>query len=177
MRGIDKLFRRLRPTSADEATAATRVEDGFAKAVPQVSRYIVTWAQNATPVNGAFLRALETYAAYWDAHIIVVPGRYRNPTSVFEYEDEEGDLHWDTRVLPYMMDGRVLLARGLTVHGDIKIQPTAKRPLSGFEVYGKTSSIFGHPKIQLRCVPTDTRIPRGGGDRAELHRLARRKDG
>ena len=46
-------------------------------------RFIITWAQNDTPVNEEFIANLEKYAEFVDADIHVIAGRYKNPTSVF----------------------------------------------------------------------------------------------
>lgn len=117
-------------------------------------RVIVTAAQNATPVHGPFLAALETAADYLGAELIVIPLRYKNPTSRWT-ASQANDETWDAKVVPYLCNTRVRLGPNLVVLGDVKTQPTAVRPLTGFEAmtHGE-SSILGHTKLQLTTVPT-----------------------
>ena len=117
-----------------------------------VGRYVITSAQNATPVHQKFLSALLNYCSENDAILKVIPYRYKNPTSVFQ--DKDDDV-WDSAVSPYIEDGTLKISKGLVLVGGVKIQPTAVQPLSGFEGYtGTSSAIFGHPKVQLKTVPT-----------------------
>lgn len=122
-------------------------------------RYIVTCAQNATPVFKPAMRSFETWAKAHKAEICVIRNRYRNPTSIWSDADT-GDDWWAEEVTPYLV-GRKTVSRNLRIIGDVSIQPTAVRPLSGFEVYaGETSCIFGHPRRALEVVPTATRNPK-----------------
>lgn len=125
------------------------------------SRYVITYAQNATPVHEGFLTSLQTYCDQNDATLLVIPGRYKNPTSIFS-DKMEHDEWWDESLHPYLFAGRLVLNDNLAIFGDISIQPTATRPLTGFEVFvGKPSAVFGHPKLQLQTVATaQRRYPR-----------------
>lgn len=124
--------------------------------VPKHKRLVITWAQNATPVHRPTLQALEDYCRLNDARLVVIPGRYKNPTSVVN--DASHDDWWDALVVPYLTKARIPFGPNCQIHGEISIQPTAARPLSGFEVFaGKASAIFGHPKIQLETVATEKR--------------------
>lgn len=124
--------------------------------LPESDRYIVTYAQNATPVHPHFLASLKVYADSRGAQLVVLPGRYKNPTSIWS-EQMEHDEWWDSSVQPYLFEGRADLGH-ITIYGDISIQPTAVRPLTGFEVFaGTNSAVFGHPKIQLHTVATAKR--------------------
>lgn len=115
-------------------------------------RYVITSAQNATPVHQKFLSALLNYCAENDAKLKIIPYRYKNPTSIFQDKDNEV---WDSAIVPYIEENTVKIANGLVLVGNVKIQPTAVQPLSGFEGYtGTSSAIFGHPKVQLKTVPT-----------------------
>lgn len=125
-----------------------------------MKKYIITWAQNATPVHKGFFDSLETYAKHNKAEIVVIPGRYKNPTSHWSKKAESEDW-WDERILPYLCANRRKLCKNLEVHGDIRVSPTATRPLTGFESYSGTSSaIFGHPKIQFQTIPRAAALPR-----------------
>lgn len=114
-------------------------------------RFIVTWAQNNTPVHEIFFRNIEAYAKEIDAEIIVIAGRYKNPTSVFT--DKSFDT-WHSRVMPYLFAGNQKLHKHLVVVGDVKISPTAVMPMTAMEGFsGEESCIFGHPKVQMNMVP------------------------
>lgn len=117
-------------------------------------RYLVTSAQNATAVNKPFFQALLTYCKINEAQLIVVPYRYKNPTSVWSKAAKDDDW-WAPELVPYLLDRRTKLCKGLVLLADIKTQPTASSPLQGFEtISGGDSAIIGHPKIALVTVAT-----------------------
>lgn len=123
-----------------------------------MKRCIVTWAQSDTPVHLGFWNAMKRLPAQ---ERYVVRGYYRNPTSLYEkYKEEE--TSWDPVVAPFLVDSQIELVKGrLTLHANIRTQPTAGNPLSGMEVYaGRASAIIGHPKRQVTTVCTATRMPR-----------------
>lgn len=127
------------------------------KTIPDSKVYVVTYAQNATPVHKPFLDALLNYCAANNAELVVIGGRYKNPTSIFSKKMEH-DEWWSRDIHPWLFRGRRTLGKHLTIFGDISIQPTATRPLTDFEVFsGPCSAIFGHPKIQLKTVATAKR--------------------
>lgn len=120
------------------------------------ARYIVTWAQNATPVHRGFLSALQRYPA----ELLVIAGRYKNPTSVWTRKDQN-DQWYASELGRFLVESRKQLCPNLCLYGDVHVRPTAVRPLTGFEVFcGRNSGIFGHPKRALEVVPTATRMPR-----------------
>lgn len=124
-------------------------------------RYVITAAQNATPVNAAFFASLLTYCKHNHAQLIVVPYRYKNPTSLWSKQAEHDDW-WASELTPYLYDKRIRLNEHLLLLGDIKTQPTASMPLQGFEsISGGLSAIIGHPKLELNTVPTpQERLPK-----------------
>jgi hypothetical protein len=116
-------------------------------------RFIITSAQNATPVNKNFLLNLESYAKFIDAEILVIPFRYLNPTSVFT-EKQEKDDWWDKSIEKYLTLNRHNLNNGISVLSDIKIQPTSSNPLQGLEgMTGEHSCVVGHPRLELKTIP------------------------
>jgi hypothetical protein len=119
-----------------------------------IQRYVITAAQNATPVNRAFLDSLLGYCKHNAAQLLVIPYRYHNPTSLWSKKAKDQDW-WDITLAPYLYDRRVRLNKHLVLLGDIKTQPTATSPLQGFEsITGPRSAIIGHPKLELTMVPT-----------------------
>ena len=116
-------------------------------------RYLVTSAQNATPVHVGFLAALRVAARHLGAELVVIPLRYKNPTSVWSSK-QESDEHWASELEPFLFNVRRKLCANLVLVGDVKIQPTASSPLTGFEsLTGAESCVIGHPKMQFRSVP------------------------
>jgi len=116
-------------------------------------RFIITSAQNATPVNKPFLSNIEAYAKHINAEILVIPFRYKNPTSLFSQKEEDNDW-WDESLVKYLTLNRHDLNNSISVLSDVKIQPTSSSPLQGLEsMTGEHSSVVGHPKIELKTIP------------------------
>ncbi len=141
-------------------TAAPRSRSGDARAKvrssarPMRKRVIVTAAQNATPVHEGFWLALLKACEHLDADLRVIPLRYKNPTSRWT-ESQANEEVWSERVTPYLCTKRVRLNQNLVLLGDVKTQPTAMSPLTGFDAITEgESGILGHTKLQLRSVAT-----------------------
>jgi hypothetical protein len=118
------------------------------------ARYVITSAQNATPVFHAGLNALRLYCKTNNAELIVIPNRYHNPTSAWTHSDERKDW-WASEIQHDLVDKRVELNPNLVLLADIRIQPTATRPTSGMETFcGGQSTIIGHPKLETVTIPT-----------------------
>lgn len=116
--------------------------------------YVVTSAQNATGVHRRALRSLLNYCRINKAQLLVIPYRYRNPTSMWSQRAQHDDW-WAAELHPYLINRRVELNRHLVLLADIMTQPTATSPLGGFEtITGGRSGIIGHPKLELLTVPT-----------------------
>jgi hypothetical protein len=122
--------------------------------------YVITAAQNATPVNQSFLSSLKEFCKDRDAQLMVIPFRYRNPTSIWSMNDKDIDW-WDTSIHEYRLYEDLKLGKHLRVMGTTKIQPTAVSPLSGFDTISELdSAIFGHPKVELKSVPSLEKLPK-----------------
>jgi hypothetical protein len=148
------------PVGLDTATVnATGIDKRKAKALHQkirrakgVQRYVITAAQNATPVNAPFFASLLTYCKVNHAQLVVIPYRYKNPTSMWTENAKEDDW-WAPQVLPFIMNHRTPIGKHVVILGDIMTQPTASTPLQGFEtLVGGKSAIIGHPKLELVTV-------------------------
>lgn len=115
------------------------------------NRFLITWAQNNTPVHGKFFDNMKAYAEFIGADIHVIAGRYKNPTSVFTDRDED---YWMPELDPYLDANRHSVHKYVSVMSDVKIQPTAVNPMSGLEgMSGINSCIFGSPKVQMEMIP------------------------
>lgn len=120
---------------------------------PGTKRYIITAAQNATPVHADWWSTILCMAEHMEAEIIVIPLRYKNPTSQWTGSQKRAE-HWDKAVTPYLWNVRHQLHEHLTLLADIPVQPTAESPLTGAEAISTSSSgIIGHTKLQLKSVP------------------------
>jgi hypothetical protein len=116
--------------------------------------YVITSAQNGTNVHKNGLQSLLTYCLKNRAQLLVIPYRYKNPTSQWSKANREDDS-WNPAILPYLVTKRTDLNNHLTLLADIMTQPTATRPLEGFETLsGSKSAIIGHPKLELKTVAT-----------------------
>lgn len=114
--------------------------------------YVVTSAQNDSRVHGRFLSTLEAYCDRHGYQLVVVPIRYRNPTTPREGSAPQ---QWAASVAPYLSSEDVQLCHGLKLMGSVPTQPTAVRPLSGLDtITGQDCGIFGHPKVALTPVAT-----------------------
>lgn len=132
-------------------TTSPQIEAAKNRKPTQSKYYIISCAQNATPVHISFFENIKAYADYLSAEIHIIPLRYKNPTSVFVDKDDD---YWDECLNEYLSYSRLDLHQGITVAGDVKIQPTATNPLSGFEgLTGDKSTIFGHPRVHLESLP------------------------
>ena len=119
--------------------------------------YIITSAQNATDIHAGFFASLLQYKEARNAELLVIPYRYKNPTSVWMGHDKSGEWWWEP-LRPFLVKEEIKLCKGLRVMAQIPIQPTAQTPLSGFEsITGMDSAVFGHPKIQLKTIPTPSK--------------------
>ena len=113
-------------------------------------RFIISWAQNNTPVNKEFLNNIEAYADIINAEIHIIAGRYKNPTSLFNSDEE----FWVKEVIPYLDANRHNVHEFVSIMSDVKIQPTAVNPLSSMAGFSADNScVFGSPKVHLEVIP------------------------
>ncbi len=121
--------------------------------------YVVTAAQNATPVHESFWPALQQLCEHRKAELLVVPIRYKNPTSRWT-ASQANEEHWVEEVQPFLWNARRKLAPGLILLGDVKVQATTSDPILGFDAMtGGASAILAHTKLQLRCIATAQYLP------------------
>lgn len=121
-------------------------------------RFIISWAQQDTPIHEQFFSNIEAYAKHIDADIHIICGRYKNSTSLEgsrqQKKSEESKTMWHPRLQPYLDANRQQLHEHLQLLADIKVQPTAVTPLTGFNsITGLESCIIGHPSIHLKSLP------------------------
>lgn len=139
-------------------SASKQVEDGeiFKEATKRKHKeskyYLISSAQNATPINSQLWENMLAYCDYLNGFIEVIPIRYKNPTSNFK--DLPSDW-WDNRLEPYLIANRHNIHPSVSVIADLKTQPTAVTPLSGIEgLTSNGSCIIGHPRQHFATMPT-----------------------
>lgn len=148
---MEKWVKLLGLTEKSEVDPPELLEAKAKKFDKKKKRFIISWAQNNTPVHRAFMSNMEAYAEEIGADIHIIAGRYKNPTSMFT--DKKID-HWNERVLPYLDAARHDIHKYVSIMSDIKIQPTAVNPMTGMQgISGVNSCIFGSPKVQLQMIP------------------------
>lgn len=133
----------------------------FRRPLGGIKRFVITAAQNATPVHQEFLASLKQYCAFNDAELVVIPIRYKNPTSRWSQSQVNAQV-WADELQGYLYNQRKKLNDNLVLLGDVKTRPTATKPLSAFEsMSGGESAILGHTKLQMLTVPTPQgRLPK-----------------
>jgi hypothetical protein len=151
------LFEKILADSAEGIIKTERVNSSDNKTTVNIQknkRYLITAAQNATPIHTGFLKSLQLYCKFNEAELIVIPYRYKNPTSVWNSDNKAQDW-WHEAVKPYMIDHELKVGKHIKIMANIKIQPTATSPLSGFDtVTDMDSAIFGHPNVEWKTVPS-----------------------
>lgn len=138
--------------------------------------YILTCAQNNTDVHDKTWQNLVALADYTDAKIFVSQFMYgkrgMGATNDKAQLKRKSAVHtpveevwYDPRIVPYINNDRVEIAKGLVWCGELNIIPTAVSPLTGLESFtGRKSMIAPHVTQQLTCVATY-----GEGDGAKLN--------
>lgn len=127
----------------------------------RIRRYLLTSAQNNTPLNEKMWASLNALARHYDAAIMV--GTYTYNTNAYgplavKRGREHGkitSLWYDPRLEEHIVDRRIELGNGLVWCGEMNILPTAVDPLSGLETFAhRKSAIFPHAKLAMRSIPT-----------------------
>ena len=113
-------------------------------------KFVVTSAQSNTNVNQAFFNALKTYCHANGAKLIIVPYRYKNPTTPnAEVVDE-----YPSEIHKYLIENKINLHPKLQVLGQLKIAATSDNPLGGLIPLSKGNSlIIGHNQLQMMTLP------------------------
>lgn len=150
--------KQIKETEVEEIDSELNTELHLERLIKELgkkrSRIVITSAQNATPVHSGFFNTLKKYCELNNALLVVIPYRYHNPTSIWSKGDEAQDW-WADELVPYLLDQKVVLNDNIVLLADIKTQPTAVSPTSGFEtITSGRSAILGHPKLEWVTIPT-----------------------
>ena len=105
--------------------------------------FIITYAQNDTPVHKQFFENVLSYTKELNANLHVIAGRFRKVRT-----------GWSKEVMPYLDANRHNIHKHLQVLSDVPIPTTAATPLSGLKgMTGLESCIVGHPRQHLESLP------------------------
>lgn len=122
--------------------------------------FMITWAQSETNLHKRFFKGVKAYAEEHKAGLHVIAGRYRNPTSInssrnLQFKETAfKNFKWAEEVQPYLDANRHNVHPLLQILSDVKVQPTASTPLSGFNgITGLESCVIGHPRVHLKSLP------------------------
>lgn len=132
----------------------------------KINRYIITSAQNNTKVFDKAWDSLVAYSKKKETRVetsrLMVAtftynkARFGNKSVKRGREATVADkapVWYDPKVEDFICDDQIELAPGLIFCGEMNIEPTAVRPLSGLEIYsGRSSSIFPHVKMHMQSV-------------------------
>lgn len=119
---------------------------------------LVTAAQNKTAVNRDFLKSLENYRDFltnlgYKTEIVIIPIKYRNPTSINELANKKTEDWWVDDVDPYLFYNKLNFGDTL-IAADSRVIPTASMPLNGYESLAYQSNlVLGHPRIHYKTLP------------------------
>ena len=159
-RTIRAWWQRLQLGDSDSIGLPTALKKAVRREIPEdADILLVTSAQNKTVVNGPMLKNMKAYCDFLleefglIAYIVVIPARYRNPTSPVEDNGSRADQWWDSHVTDMLYYNK--LAFGDTmISADSRVRPTASLPLNGYEsMAGDNHLIIGHPRVHLKVLP------------------------
>ena len=124
-------------------------------------RFVFTCAQNNTMLHDNFWNALLYYCERTGAQLGVSRITYNKNGWAWhggvtkQPSEEDKELWYDERILPYIADEQVKVAEGLIFCGELDILPTQVFPLNGLDNYtGPHSAIVPHTKMQLTSLAT-----------------------
>ncbi len=146
-----------KPALAEIRFSRSRAE---VEAIEAHGTYIVTCAQNNTEPEWDFLAALKVYAEERRARLIVIPIRYKNPTSRRDPQDAtDRGYWWHDAFQEHLVEDELRVHSMLRIQADVSIQATAPQPLSTLDSRSQdASAVYGHPQLQMRTVATPHRL-------------------
>ncbi|WOE76335.1 hypothetical protein [Alterisphingorhabdus coralli] len=141
-------------SNAEARSRSSRTHGGnirpVVEAPSQVRRWLVTAAQDDTPVSEPFWSNLMAYSRHLGAEVKV--GGFTYQKGLFEDHASRSAVFAE-KVRPYLIHENEMLGP-LLFAAKMNILPTAVRPLSGLETYSRGAwCIFPHAKTQLASVP------------------------
>lgn len=117
----------------------------------KVHRFIVTSAQDDTPVHDEFWKNLKSFAEFQKAEIIVAGFTYQK--GLFE-DHNQATGQYDPRLHEYMEYDRVHVSDSLMIVSDANVLPTSANPLNGWMTVNHGDHVVvPHARIALKSIP------------------------
>lgn len=157
---LSKRSRKPKPEPVEEPQAKEKRKPVRISEIPvvqaklkkgRVHRFLISGAQDDTPVFEPFLKNLEAYAAHIGAQILI--GGYTYQLGVFSDHAAETNVY-DSRLSPYLRHDRVQLTADLLYLGNSNILPTTANPLNGWTTANRGGHVvIPHSRIALESIP------------------------
>jgi hypothetical protein len=116
------------------------------KAIRGARKWVITAAQNNTPVSELFLQSLLRFCVHEGAELIVRPLRARIP-------GQDLDPWWHGSIREYLFDDEIEFKDWILP--DIRLSLTVANPLSGLDARsGAKHAVYAATQLQMRSVAT-----------------------
>lgn len=156
-RRAEEILRGAQETQDQEEDQQFIRSRGSVRELEKKQAYLITCAQNNTTVDAQVWATLQRVAEHYDAELLVIPIRYKNPTG-YDPDMQGRNDQWSDTLHPYMVENEVKIHPRLHVMGQWRLQATTQRPLGALgPITGRVSSIFGHARFQMQTVATQVR--------------------
>ncbi len=141
----EKPAKKQRPRISELPTIQAMLELGT------VHRFLISSAQDDTPVHSDFLKNMEAYANYIDASILIGGHTYQ----LGLFDDHAADANvYDPALSPYLCHERVQLTTDVLYLGSANIMPTTANPLNGWLTQNHGGHVVvPHSRIALQSIP------------------------
>lgn len=141
----EKPAKKQKPRISELPTIQAMLEAGV------VHRFLISSAQDDTPVHEDFLRNMEAYAAYIGASILI--GGHTYQLGLYEEHSAEANIY-DPRLSDYLCHERVQLTTDVLYLGSANILPTTANPLAGWLTQNHGGHVvIPHSRIALQSIP------------------------
>ncbi|MGQ5718840.1 hypothetical protein [Pseudochrobactrum asaccharolyticum] len=141
----EKPAKKKAPRISEIPTIDAALEPGI------VHRFLVSSAQDDTPVHEPFLDNMIAYAKHIGAEIFI--GGHTYQLGLFEDNSAAANVY-DSRLTQYLCHDRVQLTADLLYVGSANILPTTANPLNGWTTQNSGNHvILPHSRIALQSIP------------------------
>jgi hypothetical protein len=116
---------------------------------------IITSYLLGTRVNDTIWDSLLAHINHIEASLVVVPHRYKNPTTLvasLRETEEEGSVYTDPRVIPFLAWER-FETHGHMIYADVRLPINSVHCLRQAQTFVSQDSVFGHPTQSMTTIP------------------------
>lgn len=150
----------LRSRAAEEPPKSEKLKPARISSIAEISaditpgkvhRFLLTSAQDDTPVFKPFLKNLHAYAAHLNAPLLIAGYTYQK--GLFE-DHASATAVFDPELREYMVYDRIRLSDDLLFIADANVLPTAANPLNGWQTTnGGRHVVVPHARVALESIP------------------------